>query len=737
MLNLMQPYLNQRTMVLRTQLIDNHTETNSIVGDGVTHTFSEANTSGWWGRALQQIDGLNSGMLYGSRVIKKFKLIEDGATPTTEEDLSNLLNDRINGAYVSFTFTERGTTDVFYNFDFKIKINDTKFKFGNFGGLHESHVNPLSEDRDDGIKWTKEAAVEKTVGSISEYSHQFNMFIPNSVLFFQKNPLANNGKNKDKVKIVLSTYDIPNYNENPNSEIDENEGLEIGDPGYLHTSIGIDDFTIRAGALPGTLITDDEVTHSFEQGNDGWEGGSLADVDDDKFLHGGYGEEVKQTFQYDGDSTNGGIFIKFDFLELNSWDDEDFVVSLNDTEISFKASHVVNETHTKGVGYPNGIVWSKSNGTEPTNFFEGNSGWNDQTHTFRIFVPDDFFDPNAPLLDVGFSSTLDQAIGDESWGIDNFSIKEATSEDIDVMYVLDSQAPTIAAHLQNMSTSSISADKTAGVWTEIKTKLDASTGLEGHVNLIYANLFGKSLDILANDAVYNLGNQAKDTTATWFDGETGFHTWAEKLWDKTAEETANEDTTMQNLALGVSILAAAAGSLTPGIGTAVGILGIGTGINGVLAAQRDDLPELTGALSGFSMVDVFNEIYIELLDRGYDELATELKTNADAGNDMYENLVANAQLVSIFADLDNSRQSEPTSIDDLAKAEEIEALGFNVTNAYDRTIDFGIIGSDDIYRVTVTSGDNNLRTDSLYYEYVVSDYGSNKGIALVDDIYVA
>ena len=42
------------------------------------------------------------------------------------------------------------------------------------------------------------------------------------------------------------------------------------------------------------------------------------------------------------------------------------------------------------------------------------SGWDDQKYRITITTP-----PELATIDLGFSSTLNQSIADESWGIDN------------------------------------------------------------------------------------------------------------------------------------------------------------------------------------------------------------------------------------------------------------------------------------------------------------------------------
>ncbi|MCC4820208.1 hypothetical protein LMH81_27215, partial [Vibrio lentus] len=48
---------------------------------------------------------------------------------------------------------------------------------------------------------------------------------------------------------------------------------------------------------------------------------------------------------------------------------------------------------------------------------EGFSGWNDQAHQINLTVP-----VEDGQLELGFGSTLNQSVNDESFGIDNIEI---------------------------------------------------------------------------------------------------------------------------------------------------------------------------------------------------------------------------------------------------------------------------------------------------------------------------
>lgn len=113
--------------------------------------------------------------------------------------------------------------------------------------------------------------------------------------------------------------------------------------------------------------------------------------------------------------------ITFDMYKIDSWDGEFFRVFIND-------SQVINLSLTQGAYQQpadgsSGIVSYTVQELTPfaANFAHG--AWNDQIFRFTLTVSNSA----AANVKLGFSSTLDQAISDESWGVDNVNVYEAAN----------------------------------------------------------------------------------------------------------------------------------------------------------------------------------------------------------------------------------------------------------------------------------------------------------------------
>ena len=107
--------------------------------------------------------------------------------------------------------------------------------------------------------------------------------------------------------------------------------------------------------------------------------------------------------------------IEFDFLRIDSWDGEFFQVYSGDDIILQEQFYF---GRTKGVTHGSKTIDDltyyytiEPNGKRANTVF---SGWDDQKYRITITTP-----PELATIDLGFSSTLNQSITDESWGIDN------------------------------------------------------------------------------------------------------------------------------------------------------------------------------------------------------------------------------------------------------------------------------------------------------------------------------
>ena len=107
--------------------------------------------------------------------------------------------------------------------------------------------------------------------------------------------------------------------------------------------------------------------------------------------------------------------IEFDFLRIDSWDGEEFQVFSGDETI-FKKKFYFGKTEekTSSSATINGLNYTYE--IEPISPLSNTvfNGWDDQRYRVTITTP-----PELASIELGFGSTLNQSIEDESWGIDN------------------------------------------------------------------------------------------------------------------------------------------------------------------------------------------------------------------------------------------------------------------------------------------------------------------------------
>ncbi|MBL4629542.1 MAG: Hint domain-containing protein [Roseicyclus sp.] len=138
--------------------------------------------------------------------------------------------------------------------------------------------------------------------------------------------------------------------------------------------------------------------------------------------------EIERTF--DLDNTYNDAVIEFDFHRIDSWDNEEFQIYANGQEIfsqAFFPSTAVGGSNTIIIGGVTYNVTLTSLGDAAQNgYWTGPSWAADQSFRVRIEVE------NAPgTLDLGFGSTLNQAVTDESYALDNFAIVSTNDTAID------------------------------------------------------------------------------------------------------------------------------------------------------------------------------------------------------------------------------------------------------------------------------------------------------------------
>ncbi|MDD9912340.1 MAG: cadherin-like domain-containing protein [Alphaproteobacteria bacterium] len=133
----------------------------------------------------------------------------------------------------------------------------------------------------------------------------------------------------------------------------------------------------------------------------------------------GSGQLIEKTFNVS--SYADEVVVSFDFYQIDSWDwDERFQVLVDDTLI-FSEQFLAGDDEAAQSGQAGNVSWSIEPLTPPGQLgFQSGSGeywWQDQKHQITLTIEN----PNESFK-LGLTSTLNQAIGDESFGIDNVTM---------------------------------------------------------------------------------------------------------------------------------------------------------------------------------------------------------------------------------------------------------------------------------------------------------------------------
>jgi len=167
-------------------------------------------------------------------------------------------------------------------------------------------------------------------------------------------------------------------------------------------------------ALPATGGAGIVAQEDYESGTaSGWTDNTVTDsghADFTQFLGRfsgtGGSQGVSKTFGLSG--IQPSVKVQFDFYQIDSWDNEYFRVYVDD-------GRVANDQ------YSHGGLESPPNATplDTTNADRVFRHWSDQRFRYEFDLP--VTDTDVKL---GFGSTLNSGISDESWGIDNLVITE-------------------------------------------------------------------------------------------------------------------------------------------------------------------------------------------------------------------------------------------------------------------------------------------------------------------------
>lgn len=180
------------------------------------------------------------------------------------------------------------------------------------------------------------------------------------------------------------------------------QDLTINIQGQNNNPIAVDD---SFAAISPIIKVDD-----FESNALGWSPNnrdtSASELSSFLGRFGGSGglQEVSKTFDFGLENRDTVVQIEFDFFEIDSWDGEKFIVFANNRQLSvkhYRCDHNNNE---------NGGTFTS------TNLF---TGWGaENIHRYKLYAKTD----ETGKVKLGFGSTLNQPIDDESYGIDNVKI---------------------------------------------------------------------------------------------------------------------------------------------------------------------------------------------------------------------------------------------------------------------------------------------------------------------------
>ncbi|MDG1336737.1 MAG: hypothetical protein P8P53_11995 [Tateyamaria sp.] len=159
----------------------------------------------------------------------------------------------------------------------------------------------------------------------------------------------------------------------------------------------------------------------FENGADGWTNNYTLKTESLGAVLGSFAGDVDTEKTFDISTGPDEIRIHFDFIEMDSWDGEEFVVWINGIEVSLGTFHYNDDELSHGSN-EHGMYWVV---TSEARAQHGEGGWSDQKHFVTIDIPQAFLQEHLheDRLTVKFDSRTNSRFYDESYAIDNFEIR--------------------------------------------------------------------------------------------------------------------------------------------------------------------------------------------------------------------------------------------------------------------------------------------------------------------------
>jgi hypothetical protein len=180
------------------------------------------------------------------------------------------------------------------------------------------------------------------------------------------------------------------------------------------------------------------IYEDFESGSSGWtNGGTTAGGRNFSSFLGRFGawQQTEKTYQVV--DAAAPVSFSFDLYEIDSWDGEAFKLFVNG-ELIFAKSLSSGRNDGASSGSVDGISWKMTPLTKGTSDLGFASGKWSKDQKFHVEVT--IADPSDKIT-IGFASTLDQSVSDESFGIDN--VQAANLAD---MRVAAASIPAVIEH---------------------------------------------------------------------------------------------------------------------------------------------------------------------------------------------------------------------------------------------------------------------------------------------------
>lgn len=211
------------------------------------------------------------------------------------------------------------------------------------------------------------------------------------------------------------------YAHNNSSNFTDSFSFTLSD-GYATTAASTFNITItpsnQAPEFQGwTLVSSED----FEGGATGWSVNTTETFNPylTRFLgrhsNDGGTQNVHKTYTLSG--AQDYVTVSFDFYRLDSWDSEQFRIFVDDVMV-YNNAFLSNYVTGTPDGSSGSVSWTIQEITPfSANFVAGQ--WVDQIFRFSLRI-----DTTAASVKLGFSSTTNQGITDEAWGVDNIDIYE-------------------------------------------------------------------------------------------------------------------------------------------------------------------------------------------------------------------------------------------------------------------------------------------------------------------------